>query len=106
MDKKRIVTYKVSKNAEENRYKFYCDLSGALVCITGVHKADTPEAEVMIAWKQKAKQLFNSYNKCRKLVADIVFNPDVSECMDCATYEAEPKYCKNCGRKITSYSLR
>lgn len=100
MDKKRIATYKVIKNADGNRYKFYCDLSGALVCITGVYKADTPEAEVMIAWEQEAKQLFNSCNKCGKFVDDIVFNPEVSECVDCAPYEAEPKYCKNCGTRV------
>ena len=39
---KTIATYKIVADAGGNIYKFYCDLSGALVCTTKPYKADTP----------------------------------------------------------------
>lgn len=39
---KTIDTYKIVADAGGNIYKFYCDLSGALVCTTKPYKADTP----------------------------------------------------------------
>ena len=48
---KTIATYKIVADAGGNIYKFYCDLSGALVCTTKPYKADTPEEELQLAWE-------------------------------------------------------
>ena len=41
--KKTIATHKIVADVGGNIYKFYCDLSGALVCTTKPYKADTHE---------------------------------------------------------------
>ena len=100
MMEKRIATYKVIKDTGGNRYKFYCELSDALVCTTGVYKSDTPEEELLLAWKSEGKEFFNSCHNCGKLVADAMFNVEVLECVECAPFETEAKFCKNCGASI------
>ena len=100
MGEKKTASYKIIKDAGGNRYMFFCDLSGALVCTTKPYKADTPEAELLLAWEKEGKQHFNICHKCEKLVLDAMFNPEVHECVRCAPFEAESKYCKNCGKKI------
>ena len=98
--KKTIATHKIVSHASGNIYKFYCDLSGALVCTTKPYKAKTPEDELQLAWEQEAKPHFNFCHKCGKQVSNVMFNVDVLECVECAPYEEEPKYCKNCGIRI------
>ena len=100
MDKKRIPTYKVIKDAGGNRYKFFCDLSGALVCTTDVYTAATPEEELQLAWKQEGSSFFNRCHNCGKMVSGVMFNVEVLECVACAPFEAEAKFCKNCGAEI------
>lgn len=97
---KTIATYKIVADAGGNIYKFYCDLSGALVCTTKPYKADTPEEELQLAWEKEGKKHFNTCHKCGKFVINAVFNPEVLECVDCAPFEAEAKFCKTCGAKI------
>ena len=100
INEKRIADYKVIKDVGGNRYRFYCELSGALVCATGVYKADDPEEELLLAWESEGKKCFNSCSKCGKLVSDAMFNVEVLECVECAPFEVEAKFCKNCGVKI------
>ena len=97
---KTIDTYKIVADAGGNIYKFYCDLSGALVCTTKPYKADTPEEELQLAWENEGKQHFNSCHNCGKQVSNAMFNVEVLECVECAPIEAEVKFCKNCGAKI------
>ncbi|MBQ9779357.1 MAG: zinc ribbon domain-containing protein [Clostridia bacterium] len=97
---KKIATLKIVTHADGNIYKFYCDLSGALICTTKPYKADTPENELQLAWEQEGKQHFNSCHKCGKQVSNAMFNVDVLECVECAPFESEAKFCKNCGTKI------
>ena len=97
---KTIDTYKIVADAGGNIYKFYCDLSDALVCTTKPYKADTPEEELQLAWENEGKQHFNSCHNCGKQVSNAMFNVEVLECVECAPIEAEAKFCKNCGAKI------
>lgn len=99
-EKRTTAAYKVVADSGGNRYKFYCDLSGALLCTTRVYNEKTPEQELLAAWEIEGKQHFNTCQKCGRLVSDAMFNPEVFECVDCAPYEAESKFCKNCGAKI------
>ena len=40
MGGKKTATYKITPDTGGNRYRFYCDVSGALVCITSPYHAD------------------------------------------------------------------
>lgn len=97
---KTIATYKIVADAGGSIYKFYCDLSGALVCTTKPYKADTPEEELQLAWENEGKQHFNFCHNCGKQVSNAMFNVEVLECVECAPIEAEVKFCKSCGAKI------
>ena len=84
MGKRKTAIYKIIIDAGGNRYEFYCDVSGALVCTTRkTYTAETPEQELLLAW-----------------VIDAMFNPEVVECVECAPFEAEAKFCKTCGAKV------
>ena len=97
---KTIATYKIVADAGGNCYKFYCDLSGALVCTTKPYKADNPEEELLLAWESEGKEQFNVCHKCGKQVSNAMFNVETLECVECAPIEAEAKFCKHCGAKI------
>jgi len=96
----KTAAYKMISDAGGNRYKFYCEMSGALACSTEPISAKTPEEELQIAWETVGRKQFNLCHKCGRWVIDAVYNADVWECVECAPYEAEPNYCKNCGIKI------
>lgn len=100
MDMRKTATYKIVPDVDGNRYRFYCDVSGAFVCMTKPYKANTPEQELLLAWEAEGKQHFNVCHKCGKMVIDTVYNPEVFECTDCAPFEHEIKYCKSCGAKV------
>ena len=90
---KTIATHKIVAHADGNIYKFYCDLSGALVCTTKPYKADTPENELQLAWEQEAKQHFNFCHKCGKQVSNAMFNVDVLECVGSSIFA--PQFLQN-----------
>lgn len=96
----KMSAYKIVFHSDGNIYKFYCDLSGALVCSTKPYKANTPEDGLQLAWEKEGKQRFNRCHKCGKQVSNAMFNVDVLECVECAPFEAESKFCKSCGVKI------
>jgi len=102
-DEKGMV-YKTITETEGNRYRFYCALSGALVCTTEPIQAESAEEELLIAWERFGKKYFNLCHKCGRWVIDAVYNADVWECVECAPYEEEPKYCKNCGVRVENPS--
>ena len=85
-----------------NRYYFYCDLSGALVCITKPYKAQTDEDELFQAWESEARWQFDRCKKCGRWVSSVMYNADVLECVDCAPWEEKPKFCKHCGTAVVS----
>ena len=96
----KIAKYKIIADSGGNRYRFYCEASGAAVCTTGPIRADTPEKELLLAWESEGKELFNRCPRCGRLVCDTMYNADVCECVDCAPWENKPKFCKKCGAEI------
>ncbi|MBQ2727242.1 MAG: hypothetical protein IJF78_16185 [Clostridia bacterium] len=100
MGTRRIAACKKTVENGGSRYRFYCELSGALACVTDPIRAETPEEELRIAWETVGIKYFNLCHKCGRWVIDAAYNVDVLECVECAPYEAEPRFCKNCGVKI------
>lgn len=93
--------HKVVKDGIGYRFLFYCDVSDAHVCTTQkVYQGNTEMDALLAAWQAEGRKHFNQCHKCGKWVIDAVYNAEVLECVECAPYEAEPKYCKNCGTKI------
>ena len=70
MGGKKTATYKITPDTGGNRYRFYCDVSEALVCITSPYHADTPEEELMLAWEKEGRQHFNQCRKCGRFIPE------------------------------------
>lgn len=100
MSDRKTASYRAVVGEDGNRYHFYCDLSGALVCTTQVNHADTPEDELRLAWEPQCKAEFNHCKKCGKWVSDVMYNADVHECVECAPWQEAPNYCPQCGKKL------
>ena len=102
MLKNKTALYKIISDSGGNRYRFYCDLTGALLCTTKPYCEQTPEKELERAWITEGKEHFNLCHKCGKWVADVMFNADALECVACAPWENTPEYCKFCGAKVSA----
>lgn len=101
MPEKKAASHKAVADSCGYRFLFYCDVSGAHVCTTKeIYHGDTPEAALPLAWQAEGREHFNQCHKCGRWVIDAVYNAEVLECVECAPYEAEPKFCKSCGQKI------
>lgn len=59
---------------------------------------------MLAAWEREGKECFNRCHRCGKWVIDAMYNAEVLECVVCAPYEAEPRFCKNCGHEVLSPS--
>ena len=97
---KATAGYRVITGEDGNRYRFYCDRSGALGCETSVIHAAKPDEELHIAWQTEGRRYFNRCKRCGSWVIDTMYNADVLECVDCTPWEEEPRYCSQCGTKI------
>ena len=101
-DSHKTAAYKVVPTSDGRRYRFFCDLSGCLVCETEAYAMASPEEELEKAWLSEGKKNFNLCHKCGRWVDTVMFNADVLECVDCAPWENDPKYCPFCGKKVTT----
>ncbi len=99
MSEKKTASYRVERDKEGNRYLFFCDLSHALVCESEPIKTETPEEELIVAWEKFGKNSFNHCRKCGKWVTDVMYNPDVLNCVMCTPIEDYPDFCPKCGEK-------
>jgi len=101
MTEKKVPSHKTVADSGGYRFLFYCDVSGAHVCTTKeLYHADTPDVALLAAWQAEGCRNFNQCHKCGRWVIDAAYNAEVLECVECAPYEAEPRYCKSCGHKI------
>ena len=101
-EKHKTAAYKIIPSQGGNRYSFFCELSGMLVCTTGTYYADDFEAELSAAWEAEGKKNFNLCHMCGRWVDSIVYNPDMLMCVNCAPLEEGAKYCKHCGAKANN----
>ena len=82
-------------------FRFYCDISGELCCVTRPIQADTEEAALEIAWATEGRWEFNHCPKCGKYVSSAMFNVNAGLCLDCAPWEDEyPSFCHHCGARL------
>ena len=94
----KTASYKIVKHENGNAYRFFCDVSGAMVYETSVYSNPDPESELMSAWEE-GKEYFNLCHKCGMWVMDAMYNPDVLNCVQCSPIEDIPDYCPKCGEK-------
>ena len=104
MAEKRTARFEVVQTPQGNQYRFFCDLSGSLVCTTEAVTADSPEEELLLAWESEGKARFNQCRKCGRWTISAMYNPDVLCCVRCAPIEYFPQYCPQCGVKLVSNS--
>lgn len=94
-------SYRVTADGGGNRYCFYCDVSGIAICTTRPVQTGSADKDLLTAWENEGKRLFNLCRKCGKWVSDVMYNPDVLQCVDCAPWEDLPHFCKECGTKAS-----
>lgn len=96
----KTAAYKIIPAQGGNRYSFFCELSGRLVCTTGAYYAEDPQKELLAAWTSEGRRNFNICHRCGRWIDSVVYNPDVLTCVDCVPLEEEAKYCKYCGTEV------
>ena len=96
----RTARYQILAEAGGNRYRFFCELSGVMVCTTKPVHAGTPEDELRIAWETEGKKMFNQCHRCGRWVSNVMYNADALECVDCTPWEDPPRYCSKCGAYV------
>ena len=100
MQDRKTAKYKPVAEGDGYRFLFYCEASDAHVCTTcGIYSGTLQDA-LLAAWEGEGRNRFNQCHRCGKWVMDAVYNAEVLECVECAPYESEPRFCKNCGTKI------
>ncbi len=99
--KKKTAAYQAVTEGNETCYIFCCDLSGAHVCRSRPVLGAPSEEALEKAWEQEGRKQFNQCQKCGRWVIDAMYNADVLECVECAPYEDEPRFCKTCGAEVT-----
>lgn len=101
MSEKKTAKYKVIADKKGIRYRFLCDLSGAMVYESKPFKAKLSEQEILLIWENEAKKHYNVCKKCGKFVSDVMYNADVLNCVECSPWENQPHYCLNCGIEVS-----
>ena len=97
---KHTAKYQRVPGPDGNRYRFFCDLSGALLCETAPYQMGDPQQELLAAWEREGSQQANQCKCCGRWVIDAMYNADVLQCVDCAPWEDRPKFCPSCGNQV------
>ena len=105
---KKTAAFRVVTDSGGSRvFRFYCDISGELCCVTKPIQADTEEAALEIAWEQEGKRQFNRCARCGRFVSSAMFNVNAECCLDCAPWEDEyPSFCHHCGARLRGAAQR
>ena len=86
----KTANYKAVADQAGHRFLFYCQVSGAHVCITKEIYPGQLEEALGLAWNEEGCWQFNQCRRCGKWVIDAVFNTEV--------LESEKKVCHRFGR--------
>ena len=79
------------------RYKFFCEASGAAVCVTEAAVPAAPREELRLAWEGYGRRHFNRCTQCSRWVCDVMYNADTGRCVLCSPWEESPGFCSACG---------
>ena len=96
----RTAKYKTIFDTGGVRFQFFCEASGASVCITKECYDTETEKQLLSAWNKEARQKFNQCHKCGRWICNAMYNADTLECVDCSPWEERPNYCSHCGSKV------
>lgn len=94
-----IADYRVSLEADGYYFRFYCAVSGALLCTVGPIRQQSQEAALKTAWDTGGRSQFNQCHRCGRWVSDVMYNADALECVECSPWRDAPNFCPNCGTK-------
>lgn len=99
---KKTAAYRVIAGPGGKRvFRFYCDISGELCCVTKSIRADTEDEALEIAWDTEGRWAFDRCPQCGRYVSSAMFNINVERCLDCAPWENEyPVFCHHCGIRL------
>lgn len=96
----RMATYRVLKDSGGMRLRFFCEASGAAVCTTRPMPLQPVEAVLEKAWQAEGREHFNRCQRCGRWVADVMYNPNTLECVECSPWEEKPAFCPQCGENV------
>ena len=97
-----MAAYRVIQDGGGLRFRFFCEASGAALCTTGVISGSPPDRALDYAWETEGRAHFNLCHRCGRWVADVMYNADTLECVDCSPWEEEPAFCPQCGARVAS----
>ena len=98
--KPQTARYQIIPGPGGNRYRFFCDLSGAALCFTKPVRGESAEAELLLAWESEGRRHFNHCHRCGRWVSDVMYNADELCCVDCAPWRPRPRFCSHCGARL------
>lgn len=104
MEKNLTAEYQLVPAEKGSCYRFFCAVTGAALCTQEAYRAEDPEQELLLAWEREGRGQFNQCRKCGRWVFDVAYNPEVLECIACAPFECEARYCKSCGVRVPAGS--
>ncbi|EOQ35555.1 Double zinc ribbon [Butyricicoccus pullicaecorum DSM 23266] len=97
---RRTADYEISVGPDGYYFRFYCAISGALLCTVGPVRGDTRETALQTAWQTEGRSLFNQCHKCGRWVSDVMYNADTLECVECSPWKPSLNFCPHCGAKL------
>ncbi len=103
---KKTAAYRVIAGPGGKRvFRFYCDISGDLSCVTKSIRADTEDEALEIAWETEGRWAFDRCPQCGRYVSSAMFNINAERCLDCAPWENEyPVFCHHCGIRLKDWT--
>lgn len=97
----QTAAYRVVESEAGRRFRFFCEASGAEVCVTASVPGENRGEALMRAWKAEGRSHFNQCHRCGRWVSDVMYNADTLECVDCSPWEEQPAFCPQCGMRVT-----
>lgn len=98
---RQTARYQVTADSGGWVFRFFCDSSGELCCVTPPIQGDTQAEALDIAWQSEGRRHFNRCDKCRRYVSSAMFNLTAGQCVDCAPWESDyPNFCHHCGIRL------
>lgn len=104
MNKKLTAAYQIIQEETGSRYHFRCGVTGARFTNNRTYHAQTPQQELLLAWQTEGRSHFNQCQRCGNWVVDAAYNPLVLECVVCAPFEEEARFCPSCGARVLPQS--